>query len=68
MRELNEKDAKGNKTIRDYIKYIKTPLGIGVILITILILMVVTPVEYLPTVISLIKALTQVILIGDFNV
>jgi len=63
-----EKDRKSNKNIRDYIKYFKTPLVAGVLLVIVLILLAITPVEYQPVVISLIKALTQVLLIGDFNV
>lgn len=49
-------------------KAVKTPLGIGLLLLVVLGLLVFTPVEHIPVVISLIKALTQVILIGDLDV
>lgn len=54
--------------VRIVLKAIKTPLGIGLLLLVVLGLLVFTPVEHIPVVISLIKALTQVILIGDLDV
>lgn len=66
MNEVNnEKDRNSKKSIKIYFDLIKKPLTLLAILVVVLILMVVTPVEYLPVIMSLVKAIVKVLLIGE---
>ena len=68
MNEVNnEKDRNSKGSIKVYIENFKKPLTLLAILVVVLILMVVTPTEYLPVVMSLIKAIVKVILIGEIG-
>jgi len=61
----NEKDRSSKKGFKVYFDFIKKPLTLLSILVVVLILMVVTPVEYLPVIMSLVKAIVKVLLIGE---
>ena len=61
----NEKDRNSKKGFKVYFDFIKKPLTLLSILVVVLILMVVTPVEYLPVIMSLVKAIVKVLLIGE---
>lgn len=63
----NEKDRNSKKSIKVYFDFIKKPLTLLSILVVVLILMVVTPVEYLPVIMSLVKAIVKVLLIGEIG-
>ena len=63
----NEKDRNSKKSIKIYFDFIKKPLTLLAILVVVLILMVVTPVEYLPVIMSLVKAIVKVLLIGEIG-
>ena len=63
----NEKDRNSKKGFKVYFDFIKKPLVLLAILVVVLILMVVTPIEYLPVIMSLVKAIVKVLLIGEIG-